>query len=137
MADFEVQVREWVAKAGRRAQAAFRATAQDCADRVKDLTPVKTGYLRANWTAMRPDDVEPVAGRVPPAEAAIRQLRIGDKIVILNPVVYARRVEFGFQGEDSRGRYFHQEGRGMVQQTVAEAPAIAQAAATRIREGDQ
>lgn len=133
MADFEVQVREWVEKAGRRAQAAFRATAQDAADKVKERTPVRTGYLRANWTAMKAGDVAPVAGRVPPAEAAIAALRLGDKIVILNPVVYARRIEYGFVGEDARGRYFTQEGRGMVQQTVLEIPELAQAAVARIR----
>lgn len=136
MADpFEVQVRQWVEKAGRRAQAAFRATAQDAVTRVKELTPVRTGYLRANWTAMQPGEAEPVAGRVPPAEAAIAQLRLGDRLLVLNPVQYARRVEFGFTGTDAAGRTFNQAGRGMVQQTVAEMPAIAEAAVRRIAEG--
>lgn len=132
---FVVQVRAFVEKAGRLAQAAFRATAQDSVDRVKELTPVDTGNLRANWTTMRGDQVEPVAGRVPPPEEAVMRLRIGDKLIVLNPVVYARRVEFGFVGEDSRGRYFSQAGRGMVQQTVVEVPAIAERATLRIIEG--
>ena len=83
----------------------------------------------------QPDQVEPVAGRVPPPEEAVMRLRIGDKLIVLNPVVYARRVEFGFVGEDSRGRYFSQAGRGMVQQTVVEVPAIAERATLRIIEG--
>lgn len=136
MADFEVQVREWVEKARRRSGAAFRATAQDAADRVKELTPVDTGFLRANWTAMRAEDVAPVEGRVPSIEVVIAALRLGDKIVILNPVAYARRIEYGFTGDDSRGRSYHQEGRGMVQQTVLEVPRIAQEATARIINGD-
>lgn len=129
---FEVQVREFVEKAGRRAQAAFRATAQDAVDRVKELTPVDTGNLRANWTTMRGGDVEPVVGRGPPAEAAVMRLRLGDRLIVLNPVEYAMRIEFGFTGEDSLGRYFNQAGRGMVQQTVLEVPAIAVKATLRV-----
>lgn len=129
---FEVQVRQFVEKAGRRVQAAFRATAMDAVDFVKNQTPVQTGNLRANWTTMKADDVEPVAGRVPPAEEAVMRLRIGDKLIVLNPVEYAMRVEFGFTGEDSRGRHFNQVGRGMVQQTVLEVPAIAVKATLRI-----
>lgn len=134
--EFEVQVRQFVEKAGRRAQAAFRATALDAVSRVKELTPVRTGYLRANWTALRNDEAEPVAGRTPPAEVAIARLRLGEKIVVLNPVIYARVVEFGFQGEDARGRTVHRTGRGMVQQTVVEVPEIARRATDRIREGN-
>lgn len=48
--------------------------------------------------------------------------------VISNPVVYARRVEFGFQGTDDKGRTYHQQGRHMLAQTIAELPAIAQSA---------
>lgn len=135
MEPFEVQVRRWVEKAGRQAEAAFRATAEDAASRVKELTPVRTGYLRANWTAIRPGDAEPVEGRTPPTDELIARLRLGDKIIILNPVKYARRVEFGFIGEDSKGRAFSQQGRGMVQQTVKEIPRLAQAATRRIIQG--
>lgn len=133
MADpFEIQVTQWVEKAGLRAREAFRAIAEDAVTRVKELTPVDTGYLRANWTAIVNVDVEPVAGRVPPAEQAIARLQVGDKIIILNPVEYARRIEFGFVGEDSRGRHYNQAGRGMVQQTLVEMPDIAERAVKRI-----
>lgn len=131
--DFRVQVEQWVAKAKDRGQEAFRAISQDGATRVKELTPVRTGYLRANWSAILDGEAEPKPGAVPPAEAAIGRAVLGDTIHVLNPVEYALRVEFGFVGEDSLGRKFNQQGRGMVQQTVAEMPRIAELAVARVR----
>jgi hypothetical protein len=129
--DFSVQVSRWVDKAKERAGAAFQATAQDAVARVKALTPVKTGYLRANWTAMKAGDVVPVAGAVPDPALAIAKARLGDTIYVINPTKYARRIEFGFVGEDARGRHFDQAGAGMMQQTLIEIPQIAIKATAR------
>lgn len=134
-AQFSVDVSKWVDKAVANATAAFQATAQDAVARVKELTPVVTGYLRSNWTAIDGGDSIPVAGAVPDPMEAIAKLHLGDQIVIVNPVVYAMRVEFGFVGEDSLGRRYHQVGRGMMQQTVAEMPQIATAATARVNAG--
>jgi hypothetical protein len=131
--DFRVQVEQWVVRAKGRAQEAFRAIAQDASTRVKELTPVRTGYLRANWSAILDGEAEPKPGAAPPAEAAIGRAALGDTIHVLNPVVYARRVEFGFVGEDSLGRKYNQRGRGMVQQTVAEMPRLSERAVARVR----
>jgi hypothetical protein len=128
MADFSVDVASWVDKALMRAEQAFQATAQGAVNRVKDLTPVKTGYLRANWTAIHAGDAEPTPGAVPDAMDAISSAPLGSTLVVLNPVVYARRVEYGFVGEDSLGRHYNQPGRHMTQQTVSEMPSIAEAA---------
>jgi hypothetical protein len=128
MADFSVDVARWVDKAKKRAEEAFQATAEAAVNRVKDLTPVRTGYLRANWTAIRDGDAEPTPGTVPDPMTAIDQAPLGSTLVVLNPVVYARRVEYGFVGEDSLGRHYNQPGRHMTQQTVAEMPSIAAAA---------
>jgi hypothetical protein len=136
MADeFSVQVGQWVEKALGRATQAFQATAQDAVARVKELTPVKTGYLRANWTAIQGGDAVPVAGAVPDPAEAIAALKIGDVVAIVNPVVYARRVEFGFVGQDSLGRHYNQAGAGMVQQTIIEVPEMAMQAVTRVSGG--
>lgn len=129
---FEVQVEKWVAKAQDRALAAFQATAWDALARVKQLTPVDTGYLRSNWVVLRPGDTLPVAGQITDPMETIRKLQLGDKIVLANPVVYARRVEFGFTGTDSLGRHYDQKGRHMMAQTIAEMPRIARAAAARV-----
>jgi hypothetical protein len=132
MADFSVDVSDWVAKARERADEAFQAIAFDLLRRVQELTPVDTGFLRSNWTALRPGDTEPVAGRVSGASDVIDSLRAGEIVVIINPVIYARRVEFGFVGQDSLGRNYNQPGRHMVAQTMAEAPQIAEAAVARL-----
>ena len=135
MADFAADVSRWVDRRRAEADAVFRTIAMDTVNRIKELTPVDTGFLRSNWTAIRKGDAEPVAGRVPPPEAAIAEARVGDTIVILNPTVYARRIEYGFVGEDSLGRHYNQQGAHMVQQTLNELPSIAGAAVARVRGG--
>ncbi len=132
MADFTTDVSAWCDRAAGRADALLRAIAFDMVSAVQDKTPVDTGFLRSNWTAMLPGDTEPVAGRVASASAAIDRARVGMVIVIINPVAYARRIEYGFVGEDSLGRHYNQPGRHMVAQTIAEAPQIAQAALARL-----
>jgi hypothetical protein len=57
---------------------------------------------------------------------------VGQVITILNPTVYARRIEYGFVGEDRLGRYYNQPGRHMVGQTMAEAETISANALRRI-----
>lgn len=231
MADFAVSVGAWVAKAKVRSDVAFRAIAAKALERVKELTPVRTGYLRANWQASFDGDVKPIdvamsgremagqaiqlgtvfikpfahmlavntagamvegkgvgeaagsglgataawrlgpwvgslvssaVGLTPAGRAAtivswagrlamgaiggavggqtgakiqgrhvkgtdpLKEARVGDVIYIINPVVYAKRIEFGFNGTDSLGRNYHYHGRGMMQQTIVELPALAQ-----------
>jgi hypothetical protein len=135
LADFGADVTAWIVKAGARADQVFKAIAFDAVVAVQNRTPVDTGYLRSNWTAMRQGDSEPVAGRVPPPGVAIYAAKVGEILVIINPVVYARRIEFGFVGEDKLGRRYNQPGRHMVAQTIADMPAIAQAALTRVTGG--
>jgi hypothetical protein len=232
--DFSVSVARWCEKAKGRADEAFRGIAQAALVRVQQLTPVDTGYLRANWVAMKEGDPVPKAaprsapggiastiggagGGIAGKAVAVRALggalgpvgsiggaivgtvggqvaeggeinvagalgsaagtavgatlgsavpiagtiiggavggvvggiagealatavsspdggrgggiasaRVGDKIILLNPVAYARRIEYGFVGQDSLGRRFNQPGRGMAQQTMAEIPSIAE-----------
>jgi hypothetical protein len=135
MADFSSDVSKWCDMAAARASQVFRAIAFDAVTKVQTLTPVDTGFLRSNWTCIRQGDAEPVAGRVPPAGAAIAAAQVGQILVILNPVVYARRIEYGFVGEDSLGRHYNQTGAHMMGQTMTDMPNIAQAALTRITGG--
>lgn len=131
---FDVVVTRWVDKAKQKALQAFQATCHNAIARVKELTPVKTGYLRANWTAVGPDGVLPVAGEQQDSDSIINNLRLGDRLIIVNPVVYAARVNFGFIGTDSLGRHYHQKGKHMVEQTISEMPAIAAAAVQQVSE---
>lgn len=181
MVDFATSVSQWVNATKTKGDVLLRVIANDALSRVKELTPVRTGYLRANWQASFDDEVLPVdrekeskvdlgelaggvaggvAGQMAGAAIGsvggpvgtiaggvvggviggviggsaakpslkregdpIEEAKIGDTIYILNPVQYARAIEYGTKGRS---------GAGMVQQTVSEMPTIAQKAADRI-----
>jgi hypothetical protein len=95
---------------------AFRATCIDAQARVKELTPVDTGRLRASWY------LEPPAG----------QIKAGQVVTIGTNVEYARAVEFGVVTTTKTGRLVERKGRGMVAQTVRELPDIARRAVARV-----
>ena len=132
---FSRAVQQWISKAGALADQAYLATVLDMVDGVKVLTPVKTGYLRANWTAVRAGDAMPIAGAVTDAAYNLSGLTAGEDVIVVNPVVYARRVEYGFVGTDSLGRHYNQKGAGMLAQAVSELPQIASAAVERVMQG--
>jgi Bacteriophage HK97-gp10, putative tail-component len=126
MADFDVEVTRWVEKAKKNMTGALRAIAEEAVAAVKARTPVRTGYLRANWTATINSEAIPKPVEGGNGVAKIQDAVAGDIVVISNPVRYARRIEYGFQGVSPSGKNINQPGRGMVQQTVAEIPAIAE-----------
>lgn len=127
MADFSEDVSRWAIAMGARADLFVQVLAQEVVNRVKELTPVRTGFLRANWTVIRKGDAEPVPGRATAADAnkTLSSVKAGDIVTVINPTVYARRIEYGFVGADSAGRTYHQAGRHMMTQTIAELPSIA------------
>ena len=107
--------------------------AQDALARVKELTPVRTGNLRAQWTIVTgSNSLELSGGRSESSAQAVLQLRAGDWFTIMNPAVYAARIEYGFVGTDSLGRHYDQKGAGMMTQTISELPKIALAAIARV-----
>lgn len=132
MTDFSASVRKWVDQAKEKSEQVFQEIAFEAVNRVKELTPVDTGFLRANWVdTLAEDAIE--ASPSPVVGLAIAQLEIGDIIYIVNPVRYARRIEYGFYGEDALGRTYNVEGRHMAEQTVTELPGIAQRVLLRSR----
>lgn len=52
--------------------------------------------------------------------------RLGEIVYIVNAAPYARRIEYGFVGKDALGRQYAYRGVGMMQQTISEAPSIAE-----------
>lgn len=133
---FTVAVSQWIDRAHGLARAALQATAQDALARVKELTPVKTGYLRSNWTVSDGSAVVTIQGdRAASSQEVIQRLQLGQPCTILNDLKYAARVEFGFVGTDKRGRHYNQPGVGMMQQTISEMPKIAAKATARIIAG--
>lgn len=128
--DFAADVSDWVRRATNRVEQAFLATAQDALARVKELTPVRTGNLRANWQVTKVGEAEGIPGGA--TLSAMMTARLGDALVILNPVQYAPWVEYGWQRERKDGTITHVAGRFMLTQTVAELPMIAAKAAERV-----
>lgn len=109
-ADFDVKLNAHVAKYKKRIKEFPQALALEALARLKEYTPVVTGNLRASWTIyFKPNGFNISTG-----------------------VIYARRVEFGFVGEDDSGRQFNQSGRGMVARTVADLPALVETVAKRL-----
>jgi len=195
MNDFAFDVSAWCDRAEAKAREVFLAIGLDALTRVKELTPVRTGNLRAGWQIVRKEDALPVdrevigtaasvaagfggswagakAGAVigtaalgpgvgtaiggfvggvaggfaaeqgasaavgaATAPAGVQGAQLGDTLVILNPVVYARRVEAGWEIQRKDGGTTKVEGRGMMAQTVSELPRIADAALARIARG--
>jgi hypothetical protein len=124
VSDFSFIIARWCDRAKGRATAVLRGTALEAVGRVQELTPVDTGTLRAGWSAVLSEDAVPKAGS-PATLEAISTAKAGDVVYIVNPVVYARAIEFGRTGERKDGTTWVQEGRGMVQQTLTELPQIA------------
>ncbi len=133
---FNIVVDRWVDRAKGNLQAVFAGTVHDIVARLKELTPVRTGYLRANWIVTTSDDVSPIESQNDGALSfALADLKIGVRAVITNPVVYARRVNYGFVGVDKLNRHYHQEGRHMVEQVITEIPKIVQGVIQRVQQG--
>lgn len=239
MADFAINVRQWVEKAKGNVDAATYAVGLAVVERVKELTPVKTGYLRSSWqmvpetkrnsllvglhsglssaasdiaqqqvqqrlknipgfvgkvfggsvggfvvsqavgaatgpeTSLEGSILGTIGGAVggflgsyvgpagtlagssvgnalgttigemfsgtlsqhlkgtalePIANMIGTTDKMGGVIYIVNPAPYARRIEYGFVGEDSLGRRYNYQGVGMMQQAISELPAIAEEA---------
>lgn len=124
MSDFDVAVRAWVERSKTRTDTTLRAFGEALTTRVKELTPVVTGFLRANWVAVLSVEALPAPKSNQSQGDEIARAKVGADILILNAATYARRVEYGFTGTDALGRTYNQPARGMVAQTIAEAPKI-------------
>lgn len=130
---------------GKLEEAALEAI-QDIAEQVVVRSPFKTGFLMSSWfvTLGNPatEGVKGVAAGAGASGVAMSRMsialldyKLGQTVWVQNGTVYARRLEFGFVGADSLGREFNQAPRGWVRGVLAEAPAIAEAAARRVAAG--
>jgi hypothetical protein len=141
-----LDIRRFVnAAKGKLAEAALE-TVQDIAEQVVVRSPFKTGFLMSSWYAqINTKAGAPFAGAATGDRsgsvalnritATLLDYSLGDVIYIQNGTAYAARLEFGFVGEDSAGRSYNQAPRAWVRGVIAEAPAIALAAAARVAAG--
>ena len=133
-ADFVASLDSFLETVDRRADLVVRAIAEAVLDKVKEYTPVDTGFLRAGWSVVPGGTELPVVqrGAQPPPEGAspltvdLSRLKAGAVVRIVNPVAYARPVEFGHARVLKDGSTRHVEGRHMAARAVAELPALAE-----------
>ena len=126
--DAVLSIQKFLKKVDGRVNAAKIAIAEALVTRVKELTPVRTGRLRAGWMATTDDQVIPVGAELGALEADLTTTNWEDPIKIINTVEYARSVEYGAVRVDSDGVVHHGQGRHMLAQTLSEAPEIARKA---------
>ena len=137
MVDFEAAVDAWCDAVEAKAGQVFRGIAEAALQRVKELTPVDTGLLRSAWSITAGEDPTPILGKragrqagtaadLPALGLDLQRVALGDVLRVVNPTVYARAVEYGRAIEKKDGTTVHVPGRGMLTQTVAELPEIAE-----------
>ena len=99
---------------------AFQATATECANRIIDRTPVKTGLARGNTQIAintaemsATGTLDPDGGTARTRAAGVAQLlKIGDAAVIGNPLDYVEALENGSSSQAPAGMY------GLTEQEV-------------------
>lgn len=135
---FTAQIDEWIAKVEGRVEAVFRDSAQDVFSIAQTTVhqggrlPFKVGNLRNSLSAsLNGSEV----GKGPDAYIlAVDSAQLGDVIFAGWHAEYARRMEYGFVGEDSLGRYYNQKGFGFMAGAASQWQHIVDKNAARLRE---
>lgn len=125
--EFTARLGAWAAKVDDGLAALARQVCQETSVRVVTATPVDTGFLRGSWQpsigglAQAESSVADPGGAKAQADIALTctGLKIGDTYYMVNNASYARRLEYGFVGEDALGRTYNQTGRFYVRDAVA------------------
>lgn len=136
---FRRSMGEWAARAGQRLDGLARVACQDLSEAVIEDTPVDLGFLVGNWqpSLNTPTVAVDTAGTgngyaQSKLGLVVANIRAGDVFYYTNNAAYARRIEYGFVGEDSLGRYYNQQGRHMIGDNIARWPQIVAGAAIKI-----
>ncbi len=120
--EFKAALGAWAAKVGKQADGLARQVCQETAYRTLVATPVDTSNLRGNWQPSIGGyslGVKDGVGIEPDVSLVCAGVKAGDVFYMVNNAAYARRLEYGFVGEDSLGRHYNQQGRYFVRDTVA------------------
>lgn len=136
---FKADVTKWLENTALKLDAVARQTAQEMSLRVVQATPVDTGFLRGMWQpfvnqpTFANSYASPTGGGVPAEGVAVANISVtangmkaGDQFWLLNATVYAKRLEYGFVGQDSLGRTYNQAGRFFVTDTCKKWPQVVQ-----------
>lgn len=140
-------VNKWTLETEQRSTEAYQNGLLDMYDALADATPVKTGNLRNSLVVHvnGQGDTSTVTG---PGNSAgdstnrsgasqsianIMGVKLGDRVSFVYNATYARRLNYGFTGMDSLGRYYNQAGRFWIEQVGARYRSIMRAAASRLK----
>lgn len=137
---FSAAVNKWTKETEQRSQDAFQMGVLDFFMHMRDTTPIDTGFLRSSLTLGKngavPSGPNAEYGSVQndvQALNVIGSLKLGDRVTMVYNATYARRLEYGFVGFDSLGRFYNQAGRFWITAAGKRYVSIMRAAATRIR----
>jgi len=138
---FADNVGDWAKESEARLTACFRRAVELLADEMTTTRskggklPHRTGNLMrsllASTTAMPRTGDGPFVGQDIGLVAA--GLDLGDTIYIGYQAAYARRLNYGFVGDDSLGRTYNQEGAHFVEYAASMWPILVQLAAEEVR----
>ena len=121
---YSAAIDDWIAKSERRITAVFKDSTQDLIDAAQKPRakggnlPVDTGFLRNSMVSGLNGSTS-LKGPVN-VSLTIGRAVLGDTISVGWTAEYARRIEYGFQGEDKAGRTFNQEGARFVGQAASQ-----------------
>lgn len=96
--------------------AVFQTSVQFMAEDIAKTTPVDIGFLRnsfrldLNQLPSIGDEGMGIAG----VSSSIGGIKISDTVYLSFTASYAMRLEYGFEGMDSKGRLYNQSGRFWV-----------------------
>lgn len=144
---FAAEVDEWVLKSKKRLLYVFLEAVQRVISTMQEVgpskarggsgsgrMPVDTGFLRAslvveiNSLTARQTVNESSVGSYSYNDSQVSLIilaaKLGDSIYAVYTAVYARRLEYGFSGTDSRGVSVDQEGYGFVSGAASQWRAI-------------
>lgn len=134
-------VNQWAQETEERATAVFQEGIKDFYDEMYAATPVDTGNLRNSLVVTKNGQPE-MQGPLGPGYAnsgtgqsymVADSIEIGDRVTLGYRATYARRLNLGFTGFDSLGRYYNQAGRFWIEAVGSRYRSIMRAAATRYR----
>ena len=136
---FATQVDAWVRGTNERMTAVIRKSAERVIKVMQEpvgaggAMPIDTGFLQsslkvmpgnvASLPAVKADGIS-VSYNGGAAVMVISNMQPGESITAIYVANYARRVNYGFVGEDSLGRTYNQKGRHFVDRAAQQWPSI-------------
>lgn len=135
--EFSTDIKNFIDKAGDRADAFIRMFSQDLAEEIITKSPVDTGFFRNAWRTSigNPDLSGPKRGDgslVPLGDnvtAPLTGAKAGDIIYISNNTVYGPALEYGHSKA--------QAPNGMIRITLAKVDSIANKALSKVKKGSR